>query len=370
MKIVSIVSYPFLPSRTGGQKGIGLFYKYFSAFHEVTCVTTAKNDPELAKGYQVVNILSNSSFRYIDPLNFFRVRKIIRRKKAGHLIIEHPYYGWLGVMLKWFCHVKLVVHSHNMEGNRWRDMGKWWWKILWVYERFTHRHADYNFFITDRDKAYAIRAFGLDPSRCLTVSFGIEIPGPPSAAEHASAKQSLMGKYGVPESTALLLFNGAFGYAPNREALEDLLFRVNPILQTGKFDYLLLVCGIGIPVEFQEKTFPHVRIIGFVDDLELYLKGCDAFLNPVIRGGGIKTKLVEALGYNLNAISTESGAAGVDPEICNGKLAVCKDHDWNEFAGFVIQSARTGSEISRAFYDQFYWGNIAKRAAEFIQVDG
>ena len=93
MNIISLVSYPFLPARTGGQKGIALFYKYFSAYHAVTCVTTKKNKPGDASGYEVLNILSDSRLRYINPFLFFSLRKLIRKKKASHLILEHPYFG-------------------------------------------------------------------------------------------------------------------------------------------------------------------------------------------------------------------------------------------------------------------------------------
>jgi hypothetical protein len=70
MNIISLVSYPFLPARTGGQKGIALFYKYFSRYHRVTIITTEKNQPALAEGYELLNILSNSPFRYINPFIF------------------------------------------------------------------------------------------------------------------------------------------------------------------------------------------------------------------------------------------------------------------------------------------------------------
>jgi len=74
--------------------------------------------------------------------------------------MEHPYFV-VGVLLKWVCGVKLVVHSHNWRG-RLETMGKWWWRILWVYERWVHRRADYNFFIQDEDMQYAIRPLALD----------------------------------------------------------------------------------------------------------------------------------------------------------------------------------------------------------------
>ncbi len=368
MKVIAIVSYPFLPARSGGQKLISYFYKYFSKYHQVTCVSTKKNDPGLADGYVLMNILSNSALRYINPFYFFHLRRIIREKKASHLIIEHPYYGWLGILLKKFCSVRLIVHSHNIEGERWRSLRKWWWRILWIYERHTHRHADYNFFVTDSDKTYAIREFGLRPVQCLTVTYGIEISSPPQLLDLISAKDFLHSEYSIPPSFSILLFNGAFRYGPNLEALENLLYRVNPLLRQNSFAYRILICGMDIPEKFFSETFPGVQVIGFADNLEGYLNGCDVFLNPVIPGGGIKTKLVEALGHNLNAVSTESGSTGIDPSLCNGKLVVCPDHDWNGFAQSIIRHAGMQANIRPVFYDYFYWGNIARRAAEFIEV--
>ena len=78
MNIISLVSYPFLPARSGGQKGISLFYKYFSKYHQVTIVTTKKNNPADAEGYALLNILSDSRLRYINPFIFFTLRKQIR----------------------------------------------------------------------------------------------------------------------------------------------------------------------------------------------------------------------------------------------------------------------------------------------------
>jgi polysaccharide biosynthesis protein PslH len=369
MNIISLVSYPFLPARSGGQKGIALFYKYFSRYHSVTIVTTQKNQPSFADGYAVVNSLSNSPLRYINPFTFFTIRKQIREKKATHLILEHPYYGWLGFLLKTFCSVRLVVHSHNMEGNRWKSLGKWWWRILWSYEKFTHRIADYNFFIQDEDREYAILSFGLKKERCITVSFGTEIPEPPSLEKRQTANLDIRKQLDIPGDVPLLLFNGAFAYYPNREALENLLFKVNPILQNRGFSYLILICGLDIPETYLQAEFPSVRFLGFVEDLNLYLKGCRTFLNTVSSGGGIKTKLVEALAFDLNVVSTQNGAIGVDPGLCNGKLTICRDDDWISFADSVIQSVKTATIMPSSFYDQFYWANITRRAAEFIAVD-
>jgi polysaccharide biosynthesis protein PslH len=366
MNIISLVSYPFLPARSGGQKGIALFYKYFSRFNPVSIVTTKKNLPKYAEGYELINILGNSRLRYIDPFIFFTIRKLIREKKATHLILEHPYFGWLGILLKMFCGVKLIVHSHNIEGNRWKTLGKWWWRILWNYERITHRKADYNFFIQDEDRKYAVEAFGLDDRKCITVSFGTEIPDPPARENHDSSARIIKQQFKIPGDTSLLLFNGSFQYTPNRDALENLLFRINPLLQNRGFSYAILILGLDIPEGIKNSSFPNTRIIGFAENLELFLTGCDVFLNPVQSGGGIKTKLVEALAFNLNAVSTENGAIGVDPRLCNGKLIVCKDNEWDLFAEAVSRAIKINTCMPPDFYDHFYWVNITKRAAEFI----
>jgi polysaccharide biosynthesis protein PslH len=367
MNIISLVSYPFLPARSGGQKGIALFYKYFSRFHSVTVITTQKNDPSFAEGYEVRNIVSNSVFRYINPFLVFTISKCIREKKANGLILEHPYYGWLGIVLKKICNIRLVVHSHNIESIRWKSLGKWWWRILWQYEKMTHRQADYNFFIQDADREYAIRSFGLDATKCLTVSFGTEISSTPSFEEKRVAKNTLSQILNVPGSMPLLFFNGAFGYPPNREALENILFQVNPLLQNSGLSYLLLIAGLDIPKEFETSQYPSVRILGFVDNLELYLTGSQVFLNPVVSGGGIKTKLVEALAYGLSAVSSVNGAVGIDPVWCNEKLVVCPDQDWNAFAKAIHQVLEINRAMSPVFYDHFYWVPIAQRAADFIR---
>jgi len=71
MNIISLVSYPFLPARSGGEKGIALFYKYFSRYDPVTVVTIEKNLPLYADGYELMNIIGNSKLLYINPFIFF-----------------------------------------------------------------------------------------------------------------------------------------------------------------------------------------------------------------------------------------------------------------------------------------------------------
>lgn len=367
LRLASLVSYKILPPVLGGQKGIALFNKYISRHVPFTCISTRNNDPRAAEGYEVLNILSNSTSRYINVFYFFTIRKIIRRLQITHLVLEHPYYGWLGLLLKWFTGVSLVIHSHNIEGLRWQTLGKWWWKLLWHYEKYIHQKADYNFFIQDSDRSYAIQHFRLQPQRCSTITFGIEWQTPPSARDKEAARKELLAKHGIPNDHTILLFNGTFNYPPNLNGLERIMHAINPALQKmGSFKYTILICGKDIPPAISQSNRPNMIFAGFVDDVTTYFKGADIFINPVSEGGGIKTKLVEALGFNMNAVSTSDGAIGIDPAICNGKLQITDD-TINGFAEKIIQLAGNKQDIPPAFYDCFYWDNIAQKATRFLE---
>lgn len=369
VKILSLVSYKFLPPDMGGQKGIAFFNRYLSRYANITCVTVMDNDATQQEGYQIKKILSNSPFRYINVFYFFKLRTIIRTEKITHLIIEHPYYGWLGILLKRFCRVKLIVHSHNIESFRFKTIGKWWWGALWNYEKLTHRQADYNFFIHDNDKNYAIENFQLQPDRCTTITYGCEHDNIPSQGQKNTARALICKTQNIKETECLLFFNGTLGYKPNLDALDTILNKINPkLLKTPGFSYKIIICGNKLPasysglINYKEKNIIYA---GFVDNITLYFKGCDIFINPVIAGGGIKTKIVEALGYDLSVVSTRTGATGISETITGEKLKITEDGDWDAFAE-NIKGLNLSLQTPMAFFDSFYWGNIAKKAAALI----
>lgn len=230
VKVLSLVSYKFLPPNMGGQKGIAFFNRYLSKHVQLSCVTIQDNTDNQNEGYPIKNILPNDQLRYINLFLFFTLRRVIQEEKITHLIIEHPYFGWLGMLLKWFCKVKLIVHSHNIEASRFKSMGKSWWPILWQYEKMTHQNADYNFFIQDNDRQYAINHFKLNPVLCTTITYGFELANTPSVEEKLAAKKTICGLHSIEEMDKILLFNGTLGYKPNLDALDIILHKINPNL--------------------------------------------------------------------------------------------------------------------------------------------
>ena len=366
--VLSIVSYKILPAQFGGQKGIALFNEYFSRHQNLLCFTIKDNSPSQAP-YEVINKMGTGKFRYINPVYFFVLRRIVRSREISCLIVEHPYFGWLGVLLKKFCSIKLIIHSHNIESERFGSTGKWWWSILWRYEKWVHRHADMTFCISDSDRQYFTGQYQVPQGRTEVITYGISWKSCPAELERMVARKELMKTHHLEMETTLFLFNGALDYPPNLQAVQNIVQFILPLFKRQALDFKILICGKNLPEGLKSQLEADDSIIyaGFVEDISTYFKGCDVFINPITDGGGIKTKLVEALGSNLNGVSTPNGAIGVDPAICNGKLLLCEDANWEDFSNKMKESIQIRNSISEQFFDHFYWDNIAKKAAGVVE---
>ncbi|MBO9620966.1 MAG: glycosyltransferase family 4 protein, partial [Niabella sp.] len=111
-----------------------------------------------------------------------------------------------------------------------------------------------------------------------------------------------------------------------------------------------------------------VLYAGFVEDIKLYFDAADVFINPVTDGGGIKTKLIEALAANARAVSYASGAIGVDAFLTGGNMKIVDDGNAAAFVNVLLEMlARQKAEIPAAFFDHFNWRFITRKAAEAIE---
>lgn len=369
--VLSITSYQVFPAIMGGQKGIALFNRYLSKHVHLTCATIPVNAEKAQEPYDILPVFSGSKLRYINPLYFFKLKKLIKQRKITHILLEHPYYGWLGFLLSRFLKVRVVVHSHNIESLRFKDFGKWWWRLMWSYEKWVHRMVDYSFFISEEDRQYAIKNFGLNPEATTVVTYGIRQSSPGTHIQKKEAKKIVCNQHALDEKDILLLYSATLYYGPNLTALDAILKEINPLLQQKKIKYTIIVCGSHLPEHYNRLSAyndQHILYAGFVDDIELYFRAADIFLNPISEGGGIKTKLVEALAGNASAVSYQSGAYGVPLSVTGRKLQVVVDNDAPAFAEAIHAiSGKLEEDIPESFFQHFYWDNITRKAAEKME---
>jgi polysaccharide biosynthesis protein PslH len=367
-KVLNIVPYPFLPYFSGGQKLIANFNKHLAETCELHVVGTSNNDRSLATNYTFYPLLKKSRLRFFDVTAFFRLKKIIHSKEINTIIIEHPYLGWLGFLLKKATGTKLVVHAHNIEYERFRTLGKSWWKILQWYETAVLRRADTVFCISSEDKQWMIDKMQIQADKCVLVPYGISNDKIPTDKEISKQKVCAIQK--IDPSRTLLFFNGLLDYKPNTDALKAILEEITPRLQKNDLHYHVLIAGKRLPDSFnklREWNKQGVTYAGFVDDIDLYSKAADILLNPVNSGGGVKTKMIEALGFNTSVVATRTGAIGVERDVCGEKLRIVEDNDWQMFVDEIASfNRRPDIKTPTSFYSKYYWKEIIKKTIPFI----
>ena len=370
VRIVSIIPYKVLPAKLGGEKGIAIFNEYVGELVPITAITTRSNDVSEAKHYTVINSITDNRIRYINPFLYFRIRKLIRQTKATHLLIEHPYFGWLAWLIRHTIPVQWVVHSQNIEYMRSKSIGRWWWKMLMWYERWVYKSADKLFFISEDDLEHAVTELGIERKKSTAITFGIEQPSLPNDIH--TQRDFILKKYGIAADTCIMLFNGALYHHTNYDSVTAIVKHINPVLLESGIRYKIFICGKGLPGFFndlKDEADRNIIYAGFVDDISIYFKAADVFLNPIISGGGVKTKAIEALANNCTVISTEIGALGLNRNVTGNKLQVVADNDWSTFSKLVIQAVGQHTDIPDAFFDYYYWGKIAKRVVNVLESD-
>lgn len=367
MKVIAVVPYKVFPAHMGGQKGIALFYKYLNQKNNVDIYTIKDNAQQ--EQIHVFNEMPNTSLRYICPVLFFSLYKKIKKYQYTHIIFEHPYLMWLMFLIKKTTRIHIILHTHNIESQRFKSIGKKWWRILSVYEKYAMKIADSIWFKTEIDLQYAHNNFAIDTFKCHVIPYGTEIKKLPLAIEIENNRKKVIQRHGIENDTHILLFNGTLSYKPNLDALMFILEVINPQLLNRHINYKIIICGKGLPPYMEQlKAYKTRNIVyaGFVENIDEYFIACDIFLNPVKDGGGIKTKLVEALGYGKPCVSSQNGAIGVAAEVCGNLLYVVNDNEAQEkYATYILeilQNYRYKDNSHEPFYKQFYWGNIAQKA--------
>ncbi|MES2331426.1 MAG: glycosyltransferase family 4 protein [Bacteroidota bacterium] len=368
--VLGIVSFKVFPAQMGGQKGVANFYSHLAKKAKLV-LAVEKENISTANDYTVLPFLYHHKRGFANLRYIFRLRKLIKQQAIDVICIEHSYMGWLGILLRWLSKKPFIIHSHNIEAHRFRDMHKPLWRVYQWYEGWVHGKADHSFFISQEDLDWAITHYRLSRERCTVITYGADLLHPLDKKERVTSREQLIIENKLDPATRLFLFNGTLDYLPNTDALRIIINELLLRLQAKQFLFRIFICGNRITDQWQKvlRSYPDIIFKGFVDDISLYFKGADCFINPVTLGSGIKTKLIDALAYDQTCISARSGAKGIPQEITGEKLVLVDDYDWQGFAdNMFTQSDRTLQSVPAAFYQFFNWDQIVQKALSVIAV--
>ena len=370
-KVLAIAPYPYLPFFSGGQKFIARFFEHLGNEVDLTVISVGENDFLLAKNYNTIPLLKKSFSRYYDLSLVTKISDLVKTKGYDTIICEHPYLAWLAFRIRKKTGIKVIIHTHNIEYQRFRSTGRWWWPILKIYERWSFKKADALFFISPDDKNFATTKWKIEKEKCIDLPFGIDIAGYPDDRE--KCQEQISQKHNIGGEEKILLFTGLLNYKSNLDALLNILDKINPLLlEQNSFRYKIIICGKGLPENLKllsEYADKNIIYAGFVNDIDTYCKAADIFLNPVLSGGGVKTKLVEAIAYGASVISTESGAIGIEKNVCGEKLTIVGDKEYTSFMKKIIEQSRLHIVTPNEYYTYYNWGQIISKCLKELNFE-
>jgi polysaccharide biosynthesis protein PslH len=360
-KILSIVWYKVLPPVFGGQKGIALFNQYLSKHIPLVCLCSGNNEPAGPVPYKIIPGLPIGKMQFINPFYWNIIKSVAKKEQVSHIILEHPYHAIGAYLAKKATGATLILHAHNIESERYRQMGKWWWRLLRSYEKWIHQKADCILFKTETERDYAINKFHLPAGRCLVIPYGIEKKEMPG---RLAAGQLIRQRHGINSEEKILLFAGTLDYAPNAKAVECIFSQLLPVLADTDSRYRIIICGRNRYPEYhylQQLSHPSVIMAGEVKDIDFYFAAADAFINTVQLGGGIQTKNIDALNHHCNLVCFENILDAKTYQVAPGKIFPAATGDWPAFAEQIKRAAGHPGPTPASFFDYYEWPIIVGR---------
>ena len=365
IKIVSIVWYRILPARFGGQKGIALFNEHLAQLHPLVCLCSENNVASPDLHYKVIPALPTSKNQFLQPSAWRTIKKVVATENPSHVILENPYHGLAAVKACKATGARLIVHSHNIESERFRMLGKWWWRFLQWYEAWTHRKADLSLFKTNADMNWAIKHFKLQDEKCMLMPYGVTYH---SFSEKENARVIIRSRHEISSDEKIFLFAGTLDYEPNRSALEAILTEIAPRLTAQGCRYRILVCGRGADQHHRVSIPICVTLVGEVDDIGNYFNAADVFINPVRTGGGIQTKNLDALSHHCNLVCFDNMVDPIIFQTAERKLYECQPGDWENFTRVAELASHSSEPTPAAFFEAYSWKNAITRLSDRIKT--
>ena len=258
------------------------------------------------------SLLSGTSYnveRFHSPSFERRLLEVVREEVPDAVLLESLYMVPYVPALRSATRALLVLRSLNVEHEIWEGLAR------------GEAHAATRLYLahlTRRLRSYEVATLGdVDAIVPVTredaeayVRLGATVPihvAPVGIETGAYPDRSGSGDPGT------LVFLGSLDWRPNLEAVRWFLGNVWPRVRDEVPGARFLVAGSNPPEGFEASVDAEgVRFVGRVPDAREFLASGAGMVVPLLSGGGIRVKILEAMALGVPVVSTRLGACGID----------------------------------------------------------
>jgi polysaccharide biosynthesis protein PslH len=145
------------------------------------------------------------------------------------------------------------------------------------------------------------------------------------------------------ENARRITFMGGLHWPPNSDGIRWFYREVWPQIKERVPEALLTIVGRN-PNPKLIPSDPSVELTGYVVDTAPYLAETAAFIVPLLAGGGMRVKILDAWSWDLPVVSTQIGAEGI--LVRHGENVMLAD-DPASFAAAVVEIMRNPELAAR-----------------------
>ncbi|MGN6281904.1 glycosyltransferase family 4 protein [Frateuria sp.] len=260
-------------------------------------------------------------------------RRIVRRHRVDALEINSSHLAFF----RKFLHRPALLVSHNIESDIfpfWLPNGLHGWRLRfmeWVARR--SRHAAHRVEIENGFGFAAMTFISANDMQRVIADVPKYLMPLYFKKEGVPYEQKTKERFNV-------LWMGGFGWYPNAEGVGWFVREIFPGLREALVanNIALHFCGSNPPDELSIlHDGTHVFVHGFVEDIDYMLREAHLLIVPLLSGGGIRVKIVEAMSAGVPVLSTSKGCEGIGA--VDGRDIIIRD-DPSAFGKEIILAAQ------------------------------
>jgi glycosyltransferase involved in cell wall biosynthesis len=130
-----------------------------------------------------------------------------------------------------------------------------------------------------------------------------------------------------------IFFLGALDWLPNQEGLRWFIEQCLPLVTKELPDVVLHIAGRHMPTSFLELKQKNVKVYGEVENAQVFMQERGLMIVPLLSGGGMRIKIIEAMMMQKAIVSTAIGAEGID---CSDGKNIAIADDASTFSRAII----------------------------------
>ncbi|MES2704581.1 MAG: glycosyltransferase family 4 protein [Bacteroidota bacterium] len=213
---------------------------------------------------------------------------------------------YLGAIKK-YSHAVTVLRMHNIEYQIWQGLArrtKNYFKKLYLnslavrvrnYERAAWKQYDMLLPITEKDAYLVQRLEQVEDIVVAPFSINMDDIKPPTGNERWVGYHL-----------------GAMDWLPNQQGVKWFISKAWPLIHRALPKFEFYFAGRKMPAEFSKMADDGLYCMNEVEDADEFISDKKILIVPVLSGGGIRVKILEAMAAGKIIITTSTGIKGIE----------------------------------------------------------